>query len=303
MKNITTLREAKEEDIKPGLNKWTPARANAIFSRYRYEFNRDERKAKQHISALARMMRDGSWRDGGTIEFARLPGGMMTLVDGHHRMLAQVEAGVDIWWTVLIHNVEDQDELRNLFWTYDTTLRKRSLNNVLAGVNAAEHMQLSKAMALTTTRAAVFIDNGMHPTTGQFSRQYTPAEQLTLAAKWERQAQLYEQCVDAAPIAVKKKLRSAQVASVAFLSFVADDDKAWPFWMGVAQDDGLRRGDPRKTLLDWMRDTHLSGTGPTHAAAAAARAWAAWYNGNDLNIIRIGKQAVKVAGTSTVVRP
>lgn len=302
MENITAFK-AQEDLIRSGPVKWTPAQANAVFSRHRYEFNRNEKSAKQHISALARMMKDGAWRSGGVIEFARLPDGKITLVDGHHRMLAQVEAGVDVQWTILIHDVQDDDELRNLFWTFDTTLRKRTLTNVLAGVNAAEQMQLSRSMAVCLASAAVVIDNGMMPPVGSNTRHYTPREKLQLASAWVREAQIYELCVDAAPKAMKRKLRSSQVAAVAFLTLRADDDKAWPFWMGIAQDDGLRRGDPRKSFLDWMRDNHLSGSGMNHAAVAAARAWSAWKTGKEMNFIRIGKQAVKIAGTSAVVRP
>lgn len=289
--------------IREGSLRLNPAQANRVFTDLRYEFNRDEKKAKQHIAGLARMMRSGAWREGGAIEFARLPSGQLTLVDGHHRMLAQVEAGVDIVWTVIIHDVADEADLRNLFWTYDTTLRKRSMQNVLAGVNAAEAMGLSSMMALTAAKAAVFIDNGLRANVGQSTRLYTPDETLRLAAEWAVEAALFSQCVDIAPKSIKSKLRSGQIAGTGFITFRANRLLATDFWAGLAKDDGLRRGDPRKTLLEWMRDTHLAGGGLSSGACAVARAWNAFCTNSDLSMIRIGRQAVKIAGSQFVVRP
>lgn len=303
--SITPLKVQKDpfDFITAGQHEWTPARANKVFSNLRYEFNRDEKKARQHISGLARMMKSGAWRPGGTIEFARTPDGKMTLVDGHHRMLAQVEAGVNVVWTVLIHDVADQDGVRSLFWTYDTTLRKRSLTNVLAGVNAAEEMDMPKQMAHAVAKAAIFIDNGMRANVGQASRLYTPDEMLRLASMWAEEGRLYAKCIEAAPNAIKLKLRGGQITAAALVTFRADSARAQEFWSGLAEDDGLRKGDPRKTLLDYMRDTHMASTGLSSAACAAARAWNAWVAGNTLNSIRIGRQAIKFTGSKTVVKP
>lgn len=289
--------------IREGTLRLNPAQANRVFTDLRYEFNRDEKKAKQHISGLARMMRSGAWREGGAIEFARLPSGQLTLVDGHHRMLAQVEAGVDVVWTIIIHDVADEADLRNLFWTYDTTLRKRSMQNVLAGVNASGAMGLSAMMAHTAAKAAVFIDNGMRPNNGPSTRAYTPDETLRLAAEWAAEARLYAECIDAAPVAMKRKLRGGQIAAAGFITFRANRLLAVDFWTGLARDDGLRRGDPRKTLLEWMRDTHMAGGGLSSGACAVARAWNAFHANSDLTMIRIGRQSVRIAGSSFVVRP
>jgi hypothetical protein len=305
MNNITSLEAAKDHYafVTQGLVRWTPAQANKVFTDLRYEFNRDEKKAKQHISALARMMRSGAWRSGGAIEFARTPDGKLTLVDGHHRMLAQVEAAVNVVWNVLIHEVPDEKALASLFWTYDTTLRKRSMSNVLAGVSAAESMGLTATMARVTASAAVVIDNGMRPNNGSATRAYTPEETLSLAAEWATEAALYDECVNLAPHQIRGKLRSAQIAAAAFVTFRADTMVATSFWTGIARDDGLRKGDPRKTLLEWMRDTHLAGSGPSSAAVAVARAWNAYRVNETINFIRVGSQVVRFAGSNVTVRP
>lgn len=305
MKTITNIAEAKGPFafIKEGRVRLNPAQANKIFNNLRYEFNRSTDRAKTHISALARMMRAGDWRDGGVIEFARFPDGTLTMLDGHHRMLAQVEAGVDVIWNIAIHDVADQDEFRNLFWTYDTTLRVRTRANILDGVRAAENFGLAKGTTEKLTRAAQFIDNGMNANVGQNARRYTPNEQLALAAEWAAEAAIYERLMADVPKTMKTKFYSAQVMAVALVTIRAKPQEAGEFWGGIAADDGLRKGDPRKTLLDWLRDTHLAGTGLRSAAGAVARAWQAWVSGKQLNFIRVGRTPVQIAGSKTVVRP
>lgn len=305
MKNITNIAEAKGPFafIKEGRVRLNPAQANKIFNDLRYEFNRSTDRAKQHISALARMMKSGDWRDGGVIEFARFPDGSLTMLDGHHRMLAQVEAGVDVIWNIAIHDVADEDEFRNLFWTYDTTLRVRTRSNILDGVRAAENFGLGKQTTEKLTRASQFIDNGMNANVGMLARRYTPGEQLTLASEWVAEAGTYERITAGVPQSLRRKLGSAQVMAVALVTLRAKPQEAEEFWAGIAADDGLRKGDPRKTLLDWLRDTHLAGTGLRSAAAAVARAWQAWVGGKQLNFIRVGRTPVQIAGTKIVVRP
>lgn len=297
MNNITTITNGQSAPsfLSEGRRKFTPAQAGWVFNNLRYEFNRNERQAKSHISALSRMMRSGVWRSGGAIEFARLPDGEVVLLDGHHRMLAQVDAGVDVVWNVVIHEVQDKAQVRDLFWTYDTILRKRSLNNVLNGVQAAENLGLGRLMATSTARAAHFIANGMRANSGPENKTFTPDETIRLCSKWAIEAQLYEQCIDAAPHKMKHKMRSSQICAAAIVTFNADSETAWSFWMGIALDDGLRRGDPRKTFIDWMRDTHLAGSGYTASCVAAARCWNAYVAGSELSVLRIGKRSVRFA--------
>lgn len=289
--------------VKEGSCTWNPAQANAVFNRYRYSRNRNENKAQAHIDALARQMKDGSWLSRSPLDFARLPDGSLTLVNGHHRLIAQVKSGRNIEWLVIIHDCEDADEVANLFWRFDTVLRKRSVNNMLAGVNAAENLGLGRMTAASLAKTVTFIDNGMRPPLGQNTRTYTPSEKLALMAEWQAEAADYEKAVDNSPASIRRKLYIAQVMAVALVTIRANRESAVEFWSGIAADDGLNRGDPRKTLLDFLRDTHGTSTGFTATAVACARAWAAWEQKRDLGMIRVGRAPIRIHGTSVVVTP
>lgn len=305
MSNIKSLKTSKDPlgFIENGVATWTPRHANTVFQRCRYAGNRDENKGKAHIAALARQMRDGEWVSRQSIDFARQPDGTLTLVNGHHRMLAQVESGRDIQWNVVIHDVEDEDGVAALFYRFDTVVRLRTMNNILDGIGAADQLGLSKMTTVALSRAVVFIDNGMHPTVGHWNKTYTPAEKLSLMADWQVEARVYQDCANLAVKDAKRKMFGAQVMAVALVTIRANTDSAIEFWQGVAEDDGLRRGDPRKTLLDFLRDTHAAGGGLTFTAAACARAWSAWEANKQLTMIRVGRQPVKITGTNVVVTP
>jgi len=180
--NIKHLATAKDplSFVREGVSRWTPAQAHTVFNLCRYARNRDEGKGKSHIDALARQMSDGTWLPKSPIDFAQLPNGSLTLVNGHHRMLAQVKSGRDIEWNIIIHPVEDDEETANLFWRFDTVMRVRSMQNILAGVGAAQSLELTKMGTVALSSAAVFIDNGMRPATGMNEKRYTPAEKLAL---------------------------------------------------------------------------------------------------------------------------
>jgi len=302
------IRELKRDKgptsfIRDGVAVWTPRHANTAFNFCRYERNRDEKRGRAHIDALARQMQNGEWLSRSPLDFAQLPGGKLILVNGHHRLLAQVQSGQDIEWQVIIHDCADMDEVRNLFWRFDTVIRKRSTNNVLAGVDAAENLGVSKTTSTALAKSAVFIENGMCPPQGQNTRHYTPAEKLRFMADWSQEAAAYEVAVGLAPAKMRRKLYSAQVMAVAMITYRAKPKLAKEFWEGLATDDGLKRGDPRKTLLDFLRDTHGASTGLTSTAVACARAWSAWCSDRQLGMIRVGRAPVRIMGASYTVTP
>lgn len=289
--------------VKEGPCRFNPAQANKVFQLCRYARNRNEATGKAHIDALARQMSDGTWLPKSPIDFARLPDGSLTLVNGHHRMLAQVQSGRDIEWNIVIHDVEDEEEIAGLFYRFDTVMRVRTMTNVLAGVDAAGELELSKMATVALSSAVVFIDNGLRPPTGTHSKKYTPAEKLALMADWQAEARIYDECVSAAVKDARRKLFGIQVMAIGLVTIRANTESAIKFWTGIAEDDGLRRGDPRKTLLDFLRDTHAASSGLTYTAAACARAWAAWEAGKELTMIRVGRQPVRISGTKLSVMP
>lgn len=96
----------------------------------------------------------------------------------------------------------------------------------------------------------------------------------------------------------KKQLCRAAVASVAFVTLHHCGGKAEEFWSGVANDDGLKRGDPRKALLKELLKGEANRL-PRHARSIIpATAWNAWHRGDEIAFIRVSTSSrLRIRGT------
>lgn len=296
--SITSIGKTKAAIVQEGPMHFTPAKAMHVYNACRYERNRGI--SKQHVSLLREQMQRGTWLAKSPLDFARKPDGSLTLVNGHHRLAAQSESNVDIEWQIIVHDVADDDDLASLFWRFDTTMRKRSINNVLSAVGAADTLGLTSWNVSKYASAVRYIGSGM--ASGNNQRGMLADDILRLMAEWQAEALIFQDCLALAPKVVAAKMRSAQIFAVALITIRANQTKAISFWSGIAADDGLRRGDPRKTLLDYMRDMHLASGGYTSSAVAAARAWNAYTAGKQLSMIRVGSAPVRIDGADVMVQ-
>ncbi len=98
------------------------------------------------------------------------------------------------------------------------------------------------------------------------------------------------------------------------MPLTADIDAAssYVFWRGIAEDDGLRRGDPRKTLLDLFKKTSAGGHRPDEKRNMTDRAfikhislaWNAHYEDRKMQSFRINDtkdtSEIKFSGGITI---
>lgn len=283
---------------------FTPAQANMVMKWCRYERQRDENRARSHIATLAEEMRRGSWLEKSQLDFARI-GGRLVLVNGHHRMRAQIESGQDILWNIAIHKCASESELRGLYYRFDTNLRKRSASNIMDGVGFADDADIRKETAKALWGAAQLIKDGMRfrrYSQAEGARSILTDERLAICHEYVEEARFYESCVKSAPGHMRRKLRNVSMFALAMVTLKNDPEKARQFWQGLAEDDGLNKGDPRKTLLmDMQARSGMSGLVAAHLMAGT-RAWNAYREGRDLKIIKVTGHSIPISGTSYVVR-
>jgi len=290
--------------IREGHVKFTPAQANMVLKWCRYERQRDETKARSHIATLAEEMRRGSWLEKSQLDFART-GQRLVMVNGHHRMHAQIESGQDILWNIAIHDCASETELRGLYYRFDTNLRKRSAANIMDGVGFAADVGLKKETATALWGAAQVIADGMRfrrYTQNAGHRAILTDERLAICHEYAAEAKFYEGCVKAAPGYMRRRFRTVSMFALAMVTLKNEADTARDFWRGLSEDDGLHKGDPRKTLLlDMQARSGMSGLAVAQLMAGA-RAWNAYRAGRDLKIIKVTGHPVPIDGTPYVVR-
>lgn len=290
--------------VREGFVTLNPAQANVILRECQYD--RQRKVDGSHVAVLAELMKRGLWERKDKIDFARI-GGRLSLVNGYHRMSAQVDAGKNIEWTIVIHECQSDAEVRTLYHKFDTNVRKRSDQNILQGVNFSETHGIGATMAKSLFAAVPIIANGLSAgnrssASGLFERRITD-DRLTLAAHYAEEARRLERLIATAPKHVRRALRPATITAVALVTLKSSPDVAADFWGGLAENDGLRRGDPRATLLQTIIDRDFSRSAVQAAVSACALAWNAHWERRELKIIKFHPgRTMRLLGTQYTVR-
>lgn len=306
--NVTQINETlfrSPSFLTEGLVKLTPAQAGFILRECAYE--RQRRVDPIHADTLRELMRRGSWAPKDKLDFARFPDGRVVLVNGYHRMTAQEGSGVDITWIVAIHPVETVADVHRLYFKFDTNTRRRSAENIMQGVGFAEQHGLKKTTAKALYGAVPVIAAGLKASRGvQHQKGATDADfarrivdiRLEISSTYVPAAKLLEEWMAPAPRALRRKLYNAGVFAVALVTTHHCPEQAEAFWRGVAENDGLRRGDPRATLITDMMTREMNNGSMNQAVFSPSRAWAAFAQGQKLMQIRcLAGARVKLIGT------
>lgn len=289
--------------IREGFVKLTPAKMGVVLRECRYD--RQRQVDDKHVATLAEYMRRGLWRDKDQLSFARFDG-RLTLVNGYHRANAQLASGKDILWAIVIYECDTVDQVRALYHRFDTNLRKRSDQSILKGVGFAEEVGLAPGAATSLYRAVPIIADGMvvrvnKTGTDVFSRRIVD-DRLALAKEYAPAAAAFEAMVKPATPRLRKKLGNATTYAVALVTTKLQPDTAQEFWGGMAENDGLRRYDPRAVLFaDMMGRNFHTGT-ISQGLVVPALAWNAFWERRDLKIIKVvGGRKVRILGTPYTV--
>lgn len=302
---IVTAAQGMLHFVREGFVTFTPAQAATVLRECRYERQRNETKAKAHINALAEQMRRGLWLPKTQIDFACL-GGRMILVNGHHRMHAQIASAVNIVWSVVVHDCATEAEVAGLYWKFDTTLRKRSAENILDGIGFADAVGLSRTAAKSLWDAVPIISLGLkfyrYQADGANSGSMLPDERQEIARGYAEEARNANALLALAPPLVRRRMFVASRFAVMIVTLRHVPDTADTFWRGFCEDDGLAKGDPRKTLLHDMQTRPLNPGMQAQHMMAIARAWNAYFDGRQMTHLKVTGHAVPVAGTPFTVR-
>ena len=302
---ITSAAQGPLNFIREGFVTFTPAQAALVLRECRYDRQRDETRAQAHIAALAEQMRRGLWLPKTQIDFARV-GGRMVLVNGHHRMHAQIAAANNILWNVVVHDCANDAEVAALYWKFDTTIRKRSASNILDGIGFADDIGVSRTTARALWGAVPILALGLkmyrYQSDGASVGAMLPDERQEFARGYAPETVMADEMLRLAPPAVRKRMLVPSRFCMMLATLRHAPDTGRTFWRGLCEDDGLAKGDPRKTLLqDIQVRPNKPGLQAQHMMAIA-RAWNAYYEGRLTMTLKVTGNAVPVAGTPLTVR-
>lgn len=245
----------------------------------------------------------GDWDESHPITFAALPDGRIWLVDGQHRLTAIGENDAPVPVTVRIVEKSSEQDVRQFYAGFDQKKSVRTDKQILDASGVAKQTGLTKRMAACVYQAAPLILNGMEPLTGSANIKKNPAmflhrNKLDVVQSWAKEAREYEQITKLAKTALLQGMRSTGVVAVALYTLRHQPARAHEFWAGLAEQDGLRKNDPRATLYsDMLTRTMVTGS-IRQRVQQPALAWNAFCEGRDLKIIKcIDGAAITLWGT------
>lgn len=270
-----------------------------------------QRRVRQyHVNHLASEMKKGKFMPTAVIHFCML-NGKPHLVNGQHTLRAIVESQVPQKLTVVRVSVTSELELARMYMSYDIGI-KRSLKDAIKALGLEEITGLSYDHISKLCSACTWIERGFHYRFIKTleNRKVLPFEdQINLAQPWFDEYKMVFNTISPCGSTIRNKIQKNSVLSVALITFRYRPQNAEDFWRQVAQDDGLRISDPRKTLhnylLKYVDITRVSSgdkrqyiVHPDTFSRAVARAWNGFMSGEELKtiIIRDYSDDIHLAG-------
>lgn len=233
----------------------------------------------------------GDWLEGHAVTLVVLPNGVMWLVDGQHRLTAISRCRAPVPVTVRIVPMDSEKDARHFYAGFDKKSSVRTTAQVLDAYDIAAQVGMSRRMTNSVFDAAPLLMNKLEPLTGSASVKKNPAmfassNRTAIIQEWAAEGRAFEQIIGRSKTALRAKLRSTGIVAVAMYTLRYQPAKAQEFWTGLAENDGLRKNDPRATLITDLLTRGLNSGSIRQRVQQPALAWNAWCEGRDLKIIK-----------------
>lgn len=275
----------------------TPEVAEQWVRAWNYEHQRPKRD--YHVNNLANEIVQGRFREKTQINFCRL-GDQYFLTNGQHTLNAIVKANKPVLLSVVVLDVQSHKQIADDFTRHDTHLTRQ------LAVSLVAH-EIHKQLGVTVTElnwitAAVNYYAWMIGESPlKSSTQMTNDHKLNLIAKYGELAKDALRTYHEPNAKRRDYMVKRTTLACAMHVYKWNPDICKLFYGEISKDSGLVIGDPRKTLLEYLRETRsyygLSGASikkavPYHFFVKAhAIAFNAFVNRKQLKIIRVSPEA------------
>ena len=284
--------------LKAGFITLTPAQMAQI--REHAQYPRQRRVDGRHVATLAEIMRRGQWSSRDKLDFARIPGRVPILINGYHRTEAQIAAGLNIEWTVVIHDCATMAEVDALYHRFDTNVRMRGSYSILNSADAAERLGIGKEVAMCVYNAAPIMLMRFRSLTAKDADSFLARnmidDRLRLVEEYAPEAKKIQAWQVRASRMLRRRFRTAAAWAVMLATTRQQSTVADEFWPRVFDQDGLVRNDPRAVLARTMLDTSFRDPRPIMITIALA--WNAHWRRESREYLRASSvRKIEMIGT------
>lgn len=290
----TIIKSLTEHDaFRPteGITNVDPDLARTWLRDHKYEKQRKIRP--YHVKNLANEMIANRFMEKTAIHFCYFDG-RFYLVNGQHTLSAIVLSEQSVNLIVVVYPCTTWTQVADYFARFDTHLT-RQMSDSLYAHEIDRHFGVTKTQLSWITAAAIYYAYMTNEISSKAATQITHDEKLSLVMKHG------DAINDALKISdgfhnVTWVVRKTSLACTRILNDF-DQAAAREFWRCTIEDDGLRRGDPRKALVELFRSAVTIGGGWGSYAGrktmtdpqwvkAISLAWNAFIDGRDLVILK-----------------
>jgi hypothetical protein len=229
---------------------------------------------EQWVDHLVVEMQNNRFIVGTTIHFA-IFNRRDILINGQHSLSAIVKFGKPVILGIHKTHVNTEDEVDLLYSRHDFLLG-RSITDAFSAVNLPDKTDLAIYQCKLTSAALNIIKGKFFKT-----KQFKPSrdELIKEVLEWADEAQIYFSLIGGCSQNIFGKLLRSSTIAVALVTIRYARAKAEQFWREVAQDDGLRRYDPRKIFHDFLLSQDKP---PLQTCFIAAHCWNAFVDGKEI---------------------
>ncbi len=276
----------------------TPEQAK-IWLEQKYEHQRPI--SSTHVENLARAMQDGTFAPVSSIMFAVLKG-VQCLINGQQTLSAIIKSKISQTLPVVFYEVDSDKEVAELYFRIDRQ-RQRNLGDSIRATDLPRETGLSPSV-IKVTMSALRHMRGNFGTNREIMRGVSDDDLVSWMPNWTWEVNMVRNSIMPCGDINIRMIEQQAVLSVAMITMRYQTQKAREFWRQVAQDDGLQKYDPRKTIRNYLISIRAAYNQTKRVRAheisrSVILAWNAYYEGRNLRYVqpRDITSPVRILGT------
>jgi hypothetical protein len=289
-------------------------RAQAIAWLARYHYPRQRPEYGTAVRLYAQMMRQQEWGIS-TIMLATYDGtpprhaadtGEGPLLDpgtyiinGRHRLNAVIESGLAQTFLIEHHHCRRPIDVHLLYMAQDRG-KSRQPADVYRALGMMDELELNTNELRLIGEAEGYIATSFGPRrSGMIIDAY---QRAAFIREWAEEGRAWLHCLHGSRSIQKSYLSASPITAVALVILRFQPTKATTFLTAFTNDDGLKQGQPAKTLHDWVIETRVRGMQEHAYARYVISAWNAYWEGRTLDrlMTRDHERPVRIHGTPYV---
>lgn len=244
------------------------------------------------VEALAKALRENRFWPG-TLVLAAV-GTKTYLLDGQHRLNSIVMSDLGSWFNVLRFEAKTLAEARTVYARIDPLIAGRRFGHAMQGAGGLTASELTATQATSVAAASNLLADGLRSVGSDKREVWLPDERVAAVTAWGPYAQQYYTAIEGTVRHLRAGLKRANTTAIALLTFRYEPERAAAFWQLVATNDGLVKGTPEHSLVNFVLPSRSeqSAQRQTHRLAVC---WNAAYEGRSLSLPRVADASKPVA--------